>query len=164
MNDQTDQPKTGAALPRYRCHKEVFALKITGVRQAPADQERIHAQGDWYLDVEDPFAPVCVGHEFIEKHNPQPGGYYVVYQDGYASFSPAYAFESGYTLDDPADYKRRVRNEHAALHDNIVKLTTFIQSARFDPVENEEKIRMVRQLDAMTAYEVALIERIHAFE
>jgi hypothetical protein len=28
---------------------------------------------------------------------PQPGGYFVVYKDGYKSFSPAKAFEEGYT-------------------------------------------------------------------
>ena len=31
------------------------------------------------------------------KHQPTVGGYYVVYKDGYKSFSPADAFESGYT-------------------------------------------------------------------
>ena len=31
------------------------------------------------------------------KHDPQAGGYYVVYADGYQSFSPAQAFEEGYT-------------------------------------------------------------------
>jgi len=31
------------------------------------------------------------------KHKPEVGGYYVVYADGYKSFSPAQAFEEGYT-------------------------------------------------------------------
>jgi hypothetical protein len=30
------------------------------------------------------------------KHKPEVGGYYVVYKDGYRSFSPAEAFETGY--------------------------------------------------------------------
>ena len=34
---------------------------------------------------------------FVQKHNPQSGGYYVRYEDGYESYSPAEAFESGYT-------------------------------------------------------------------
>lgn len=86
-----------AEMPRYQCHKKVHALKILGVRQAPADQERMHVDGDWYLDVEAPYSPVCVGHDFITRHMPTVGGYYVVYDDGYASFSPAKAFEDGYT-------------------------------------------------------------------
>jgi hypothetical protein len=34
----------------------------------------------------------------MKKHRPQVGGYYVLYEDGYHSFSPAPAFESGYSL------------------------------------------------------------------
>ena len=34
----------------------------------------------------------------MEKHKPHAGGYYVVYDDGYKSFSPAKAFEEGYRL------------------------------------------------------------------
>ena len=33
--------------------------------------------------------PIRVGMNFIAKHAPMPGGYYVVYEDGYTSFSPA---------------------------------------------------------------------------
>ena len=35
--------------------------------------------------------------EYVAKHKLEVGGYYVVYEDGYKSFSPASAFESGYT-------------------------------------------------------------------
>jgi hypothetical protein len=40
---------------------------------------------------------VCVSDEYASKHNPDAGGYYVRYADGYESFSPAQAFEEGYT-------------------------------------------------------------------
>jgi hypothetical protein len=43
------------------------------------------------------YVPFRVDAEYVRKHNPQAGGYYVVYQDGYKSFSPADAFEGGYT-------------------------------------------------------------------
>lgn len=33
----------------------------------------------------------------MAKHKPVAGGYFVVYEDGYESFSPAKAFEEGYT-------------------------------------------------------------------
>ena len=46
---------------------------------------------------EEGFGPNQVSKEYMDKHNPQVGGYYVVYQDGYKSFSPAEAFEDGYT-------------------------------------------------------------------
>jgi hypothetical protein len=34
----------------------------------------------------------------LDKHKPEVGGYYVVYKEGYKSFSPAGAFEEGYAL------------------------------------------------------------------
>ncbi len=97
-----------AALPRYRCHKEVWALKIAAVEEhKPTIQEleRLLAEqsqeGDGiggFLKPEDPmFGVIAVSTEYMLKHQPQPGGYYVVYLDGYKSFSPAEAFEGGYT-------------------------------------------------------------------
>lgn len=100
MIEQDCDTQAVAEMPKYRCHKEVWALKIKDIRQAPADQERQHADGDWYLVPEDGrYAPIIVGHtEYITRHAPAVGGYYVVYEDGYKSYSPAKAFESGYTL------------------------------------------------------------------
>ncbi len=74
-----------AELPRYQCHKRVRALKIAAINGAtitPADEG---------------YAPFEVPPEYLAKHQPQPGGYYVVYDDGYQSFSPADVFEQGYT-------------------------------------------------------------------
>ena len=80
----------GAELPRYRCHKQVWALKIRWVEA--------HANGSAALCPEDEtYAPVEVDAVFVTKHLPKNGGYYVVYDDGYKSFSPAAAFENGYT-------------------------------------------------------------------
>jgi hypothetical protein len=76
-----------AQMPKYRCHKEVHALKIKSV-------EYVNAM----LTFEDAgFAPLHVPPAYMTKHDPKPGGYYVVYDDGYTSFSPAKAFEDGYT-------------------------------------------------------------------
>lgn len=97
--DREEAPKVSREMPRYKCHKEVWALKIAGIEQAPANQERMHQGGDWHLIPEDQsYGPICVGHnDYVMKHNPKPGGYYVVYDDGYKSYSPAAPFESGYT-------------------------------------------------------------------
>lgn len=86
-------PKGLDQMPRYRSHKEVRALKIEAI----------------YVEVNDatggPGALKCAGWdelipvsaEYMEKHDPSPGGYVVFYEDGYQSWSPAEAFESGYT-------------------------------------------------------------------
>ena len=92
-------------MPRYRCYKEVWALKIKALEiHKPTIEEldRIlnggeESPGATITPEEDGYAPFTVSTAFVQKHNPQVGGYYVVYKDGYKSFSPAEAFEDGYT-------------------------------------------------------------------
>lgn len=72
-------------LPLYQCHKRVRAAKIVSIDYA-----------GYRLRIGDG-VEIFVGEEFLTKHSPQEGGYYVRYEDGYASFSPAEAFEKGYT-------------------------------------------------------------------
>lgn len=84
-------------MPRYRCHKEVHALKIASIDQAPAS--KVAEGGSWLLQPADEgYGAVEVTHEWFARFKPEAGGYYVVYADGYASYSPAKAFEDGYTL------------------------------------------------------------------
>ena len=88
-------------MPEYKCHKTVSAIKI----------DRIEAAED-VINAERPDKPtipegsanlygdglrIFVDCSYMEKHKPHVGGYYVEYEDGYKSFSPAEAFESGYT-------------------------------------------------------------------
>jgi len=83
-----------AEMPRYKCHKEVWALKIGGILPGRDDG----APGATIVPVESGYAPFPVDENYISKHKPEVGGYYVVYDDGYLSFSPAKAFEDGYSL------------------------------------------------------------------
>ena len=43
---------------------------------------------------------VCMPQLWAEKHSPEIGGYYVLYPDGYVSYSPAEPFEAGNKLRD----------------------------------------------------------------
>lgn len=98
-HSQGESSSATSEMPRYRCHKEVWALKIERV-QLDADDARVEGRetdGSARLIVEGPYSPIRVDHAYMRKHNPQAGGYYVVYKDGYKSFSPAQAFEEGYT-------------------------------------------------------------------
>ena len=79
-----------AELPRYRCHKQVWALQIKYVIANPRGFE-LHFFNERY-------APIEVDAVWVAKHSPAPGGYFVVYDDGYKSYSPAKAFEEGYSL------------------------------------------------------------------
>lgn len=84
-------------MPLYQCHKQVWALKIKEIKQSPADLAN-DVGGTWTLVPEDDgYAEFTIPHDFMCKHKPEVGGYYVVYKDGYKSYSPATAFEEGYS-------------------------------------------------------------------
>lgn len=94
VTDVEDLPQV--ELPRYRSHKEVWALKIAEIE--PDGSAPSGAEGSCIITpAEDGYAPFRVDVEYCRKHNTQVGGYYVVYKDGYKSWSPAEAFEEGYT-------------------------------------------------------------------
>lgn len=69
-------------MQKYKCHKVVTASKIHAINGTVLnlDPGQLEQSAEWFA-----------------KHNPQVGGYYVVYEDGYASYSPAKAFEDGYS-------------------------------------------------------------------
>src|SRR5262245_23988923 len=114
MTDARANMDTGAStpLPRYQCHKKVWALKIKSFevrRRATIEElDKILNQdkptpdsemfGGVIVPEDTGFSAFPVSEEYVRKHNPQAGGYWVQYEDGYQSFSPAAAFESGYTL------------------------------------------------------------------
>ncbi len=83
-------------MPKYRSHKLVWALKVAKIEP---DRSAPHgAAGSCIITpAEEGYAPFRVDAEYCLKHNPQIGGYYIIYPDGYKSWSPAPAFEDGYT-------------------------------------------------------------------
>lgn len=79
-------------LPRYICHKQVWALKIRSIEILEDGAGLITPEEEGYI-------PFHVTRDYMAKHVPKLGGYWVKYDDGYQSWSPAKAFEEGYTLD-----------------------------------------------------------------
>jgi hypothetical protein len=89
-----EDSETLMEMPKYRSHKTVWALKITGIEPQAED-------GTAGLLCETPDGQkgrIVVTREYQKRHAPAVGGYYVRYADGYESFSPAAPFEEGYTL------------------------------------------------------------------
>lgn len=87
---------------KYKCHKIVEAMKIANpVVGIDSGSATLHE----YSPANDNRHPsvVTVSAEFMNKHKPEAGGYFVIYEDGYQSFSPAEAFESGYLPIEDAD-------------------------------------------------------------
>ena len=62
-------------MPKYNCHKQVWALKIAsiGLREDG---------GATIFPVEKQYDSFVVSADYMKKHNPQPGGYFVRYKDG----------------------------------------------------------------------------------
>jgi hypothetical protein len=77
-------------LPLYQCRKKVQALKIKKIV--------LTEYGAKLIPEDINYTTFLVNTKYIKKHSPQDGGYFVLYDDEYASFSPAKAFEDGYSL------------------------------------------------------------------
>lgn len=93
----------GIEMPKYKSHKEVWALKIKSIEYDVdlANKENRETDGSAILTFEDKrYTSIKVNQEYVGKINLtdlKDKGYYVVYKDGYKSWSPTKAFEEGYT-------------------------------------------------------------------
>lgn len=74
-------------IPLYKCHKEVRAFKITRMVPMSKGSQLWGEDGHTQVDL-----------TYVIKHKPEVGGYFVQYEDGYISYSPAKAFEEGYSI------------------------------------------------------------------
>lgn len=90
-NTSSQLAKPGAL---YQCHKRVQAFCIGAIE--PFDQDG--DKGYHLVPDDENVLGWAVRQAYMDKHKPEVGGYFVLYQDGYESFSPAAAFEQGYAL------------------------------------------------------------------
>ncbi|MEE8132137.1 MAG: hypothetical protein V3T40_01010 [Nitrososphaerales archaeon] len=93
-------------LKTYKCHKTVQAAKIIEMMPYGDYNEQTAI---WFKDEDqEKNWSIVVENEYIEKHHPYVGGYYVEYEDSYESFSPADVFEAGYSLKPAASELRHL--------------------------------------------------------
>lgn len=122
-------------IPTYQCHKRVQALKIKAMVPNPRGYE-LHFE-------DERFVPMLVDASWVARQltgdngtDQLIGGYVVWYaQDGYVSWSPAAAFEAGYTLVEPKlDLMACINSSYAAAVDNtpleVVPVGPATQAAR----------------------------------
>lgn len=85
-------------MPRYLCRKIVHALQIASVE--------LRDDGADVYPADEGYAPFEVSADWAARYKPVDGdeGYYVVYDGGYASWSPSKAFRDGYTMIDLHGY------------------------------------------------------------
>lgn len=76
-----------AELPEWKCHKVVRASRIEWIEPRTDSLGHIIRLQCGVVDVD---------AGWVEQKKAVSGGYFVVYDDGYTSFSPAKAFEEGY--------------------------------------------------------------------
>ena len=81
--------QTSVELPKYKCFKEVHAAKITRIEPMVHGAKLHFGEISNYKEVTDVWMD--------RNTQSEVGGYFVVYKDGYTSYSPADAFENGYT-------------------------------------------------------------------
>lgn len=119
-------------LPQYRCHKIVRAARITGFRPNGTDAPD--------LLLGEIGGIVSLLPEWHEKHRPQIGGFFVRYEDGYTSFSPATAFEEGYA---PFTVRPDVRGVQQHLSAIVCKDADDAISQGFDYAAQGEQFKPI---------------------
>lgn len=81
-------------LPQFQCIKKVRAGKIVEIARpidtttGEVDLKLVAGKGTHHT--------VRVTMGYVNQHRPQVGGYFVEYDGGHQSFSPADVFEKGY--------------------------------------------------------------------
>lgn len=133
-------------MQKYKSHKVVEAAKIIGFQ---IDSSSLGA----ILTVDENGRPVgqSVTMHWLDKNAPRwgtpdaevelVGGYFVRYDDGYTSWSPAEAFEKGYTplTHDPKDGALPVSGYQPQTDEKVQLVNSF----------KADEERLLRKLDAM---------------
>ena len=86
-------------LPKWKCHKEVWADEVITVRDHSNEYNNCPVENCAHISWELKGGGfVHIDKELQRRGGDNPvGGYFVVYADGYRSWSPKKAFEDGYT-------------------------------------------------------------------
>lgn len=88
-----DAGQVGAEMPKYRSHKEVWALQVDRLDPPTKDRSDVLV----HFIRSEVYAPRKVAPMVFARGEPEHGDYLVFYSDGYTSWSPRQKFEDGYT-------------------------------------------------------------------
>jgi hypothetical protein len=101
---ESQDPSVGAELPRYRCHKEFFAVKIAKLEFSyggplhPDFKAGEDERTACFMLSDDPrYGVFKLPMDLTRNHEPKVGWYMVVYGDGLRNFAPPEEFENIFT-------------------------------------------------------------------
>lgn len=121
-------------MKRYKCHKVVEAGKIVQINWETERPDWPGGKGMVFLDNKKTGELVPIDRGWFEKHEPEVGGYFVRYADGYTSYSPAEAFESGYTEITESlsvlDRVNKLETSHYVQANTVTQLTVELTKLR----------------------------------
>ncbi len=89
------------ALPRWQCNEIVEAVQITGIAYdsdiARSEGRKETDNGAYLYHDAEGIPAIKVSQQYIIKHHPEEGGYFIKNADGGLSYSTAESFEAGHT-------------------------------------------------------------------
>jgi len=129
-------------MQKYKCHKIVEALKIETIK-VDFDGSVLYAENGDYIAPAD---------GYFHKHEPQCGGYYVRYEDGYESYSPPEAFEAGYTELEGAEDEAKGEACMAAMSAGLLALLDRI-AVEGDPSLASQRFQIAEALGMNVVFE-----------
>lgn len=152
-------------MKKYQCYKVVDAFKIDRIVDNGPEKGLFPKRPTGSVFV-------YVSAEWFDKHNPEVGGYYVRYKDGYDSYSPAEAFENGYTemtsdtakqaMDEGA--QQRLQAEYCELSVKLGRLSRYMTTGLFHALQEGEKRLLEEQRQKMTDYSNVLLKRLELYQ
>jgi hypothetical protein len=157
----TNASQNARELPVYQCHKKVGALKIAKVH---IDED---GQGVALVFKDARFAVrALTASQLKHKPTPEAGMYFVQYDGGYFSFSPAKEFEDGYTLVEPNALELVTKDELLELAEwerkfaDAKKKASFAESeVKFRRLKLAEKVLGIKSEDDLKALSPEQVEK-----
>lgn len=129
--NKSNQNQDSTEMPKYQCHNIVWALKIEKIRLADKD-----LGAEITPELGEVYAPFIVDNEYLQKHNPQEGGYYVVYKGGYKSYYSAEAFKAYTRILRPTSKDDDVPEEEIEIIERHIASAADCYMGNITPEEN----------------------------
>lgn len=150
------------ALKKYRSHKTVWAARIRQmfVSEGKPEQWELCLIGE-----DDSTVVITMPDKWVRGRKAEAGGFFVEYEDGYQSYSPAEPFLAGNTpVNEPEpaeDWRSRLDAERLELASRLEKLDAFIDGddTGYSALPVEDRRLLFHQRNVMNEYHAVLVSR-----